>query len=111
MTAHRNGGAAVVETLAAHGVDTIFGIPGTHNLEIYRHLPSDRHPGGHARATSRAPGMRPRPSPGLPAGPGVVVTTSGPGADQRDDRRINGLRGIAADADAVVRPAHRCRGP
>jgi thiamine pyrophosphate-dependent acetolactate synthase large subunit-like protein len=23
----RNGGAAVVETLAAHGVDTVFGIP------------------------------------------------------------------------------------
>ena len=40
MTEHRNGGAAVVETLAAHGVDTIFGIPGTHNLEIYRHLPT-----------------------------------------------------------------------
>ena len=36
MTVHRNGGAAVVETLAAHGVDTIFGIPGTHNLELYR---------------------------------------------------------------------------
>ena len=29
----------VVETLAAHGVDTVFGIPGTHNLELYRHLP------------------------------------------------------------------------
>jgi acetolactate synthase-1/2/3 large subunit len=40
MTAHRNGGAAVVETLAAHGVDTIFGIPGTHNLELYRHFPA-----------------------------------------------------------------------
>ena len=34
----RNGGAAVVETLAAHGVDTVFGVPGTHNLELYRHL-------------------------------------------------------------------------
>jgi thiamine pyrophosphate-dependent acetolactate synthase large subunit-like protein len=32
MTAHRNGGAAVVETLAVCGVDTIFGIPGRHNL-------------------------------------------------------------------------------
>jgi len=38
MTEHRNGGAAVAQTLAADGVDTIFGIPGTHNLEIYRHL-------------------------------------------------------------------------
>ena len=34
MSAYRNGGAAVVATLAAHGVDTVFGIPGTHNLEI-----------------------------------------------------------------------------
>ena len=40
MTGHRNGGAAVVKTLAAHGVDTIFGIPGTHNLELYRHFPA-----------------------------------------------------------------------
>jgi thiamine pyrophosphate-dependent acetolactate synthase large subunit-like protein len=38
MTEYHNGGAAVVETLAAHGVDTIFGIPGTHNLELYRHF-------------------------------------------------------------------------
>ena len=38
MIEHRNGGAAVAQTLAAHGVDTIFGIPGTHNLEIYRHV-------------------------------------------------------------------------
>ena len=38
MSTHRNGGAAVVETLAAHGVDTVFGIPGTHNLDLYRHF-------------------------------------------------------------------------
>jgi thiamine pyrophosphate-dependent acetolactate synthase large subunit-like protein len=30
----------VVETLAAHGVDTVFGIPSTDNLEICRHLPT-----------------------------------------------------------------------
>ena len=34
----RNGGSAVVETLEAHGVRAVFGIPGTHNLEIYRGL-------------------------------------------------------------------------
>ncbi len=78
MTEHRNGGAAVVETLAAHGVDTIFGIPGTHNLEIYRHLPrtgiravTPRHEQGAgyaAEAFARVSGR-----------PGVVVTTSGPG--------------------------------
>ena len=29
------GGEAVVRSLEAHGVDTVFGIPGTHNLGIY----------------------------------------------------------------------------
>jgi thiamine pyrophosphate-dependent acetolactate synthase large subunit-like protein len=77
MSEHRNGGAAVVETLAAHGVDTIFGIPGTHNLEFYRHFPSTgiraittRHEQGAgyaAEAYARVTGR-----------PGVVVTTSGP---------------------------------
>jgi thiamine pyrophosphate-dependent acetolactate synthase large subunit-like protein len=78
MTGHRNGGAAVVETLAAHGVDTIFGIPGTHNLELYRHFPATgirtvtpRHEQGAgyaAEAYARVTGR-----------PGVVVATSGPG--------------------------------
>jgi thiamine pyrophosphate-dependent acetolactate synthase large subunit-like protein len=78
MTEHRNGGAAFVETLAAHGVDTVFGIPGTHNLELYRHLPrtairaiTPRHEQGAgyaAEAYARVTGR-----------PGVVVTTSGPG--------------------------------
>ncbi|MBP1821368.1 5-guanidino-2-oxopentanoate decarboxylase [Mycobacterium sp. OAE908] len=78
MTAHRNGGAAVVETLAAHGVDTIFGIPGTHNLELYRHFPATgiraitpRHEQGAgyaAEAYARVTGT-----------PSVVVATSGPG--------------------------------
>ncbi len=29
------GGEAVVRSLAAHGVRTVFGIPGTHNLAVY----------------------------------------------------------------------------
>lgn len=29
------GGAAIVELLKGHGVDTVFGIPGVHNLDIY----------------------------------------------------------------------------
>ncbi|MDK3255574.1 5-guanidino-2-oxopentanoate decarboxylase [Blastococcus capsensis] len=71
------GGQALVTALAAHGVDTVFGIPGTHNLEIYRHLArqgvrhiSPRHEqgagyaaDGYARTTGR---------------PGVAVVTSGP---------------------------------
>jgi acetolactate synthase-1/2/3 large subunit len=63
MTEHRNGGAAVVETLAAHGVDTIFGIPGTHNLELYRHFPTTG-----IRAMSRVPDTPPRRMPESPDG-------------------------------------------
>jgi thiamine pyrophosphate-dependent acetolactate synthase large subunit-like protein len=72
------GGEALVAALVGHGVDTVFGIPGTHNLEIYRHLAVRRvrHVGtrheqgagyaadGYARTTGR---------------PGVAVVTSGPG--------------------------------
>ncbi len=36
-------GCYVVELLAANGIDTVFGIPGVHNLELYRGL--DRHRG------------------------------------------------------------------
>lgn len=78
LALHRNGGAAVAETLAAHGTDTIFGIPGTHNLEIYRHLVrlgikpiTHRHEQGAGYAAdgySQVAGK-----------PGVVITTSGPG--------------------------------
>jgi acetolactate synthase-1/2/3 large subunit len=72
------GGAAVVRALEAHGVRHVFGIPGTHNLELYRALAAGpirhvvtRHEqgagyaaDGYARTTGR---------------PGVVITTSGPG--------------------------------
>jgi len=71
------GGEAVVRSLAAHGVTTVFGIPGTHNLPIYAALDDHgidhvlpRHEQGagyaadaYARVTGR---------------PGVVVTTTGP---------------------------------
>jgi thiamine pyrophosphate-dependent acetolactate synthase large subunit-like protein len=75
----KSGGRALAEALAAHGVDLLWGIPGTHNLEIYAHLPDagirhvlPRHEqgagfaaDGYARATGR---------------PGVCITTSGPAA-------------------------------
>jgi thiamine pyrophosphate-dependent acetolactate synthase large subunit-like protein len=74
-----SGGRALAQALAAHEVDTVWGIPGTHNLEIYANLPgagirhlSPRHEqgagfaaDGYARATGR---------------PGVCITTSGPAA-------------------------------
>ncbi|MFD6555938.1 thiamine pyrophosphate-binding protein [Streptomyces sp. NPDC058398] len=71
------GGEALVRALSAHAVTRAFGIPGTHNLEIYRHLSAygirhvlTRHEqgagyaaDGYARSTGR---------------PGVVITTTGP---------------------------------
>ena len=35
-------GRYVIETLAANGIDTAFGIPGVHNIELYRGLDSRR---------------------------------------------------------------------
>ncbi|GAA3808682.1 5-guanidino-2-oxopentanoate decarboxylase [Sphaerisporangium flaviroseum] len=74
----RTAGEVVAAGLAAHGVELVFGIPGTHNLGIYAALPAagighvvPRHEQGagyaadaYARVTGR---------------PGVVLTTTGPG--------------------------------
>lgn len=71
------GGAALVAALASHDIDTVFGIPGTHNLAAYAAMPEHgirhvltRHEqgagyaaDGYARSTGR---------------PGVVLTTTGP---------------------------------
>lgn len=74
----RTTGWVVMEVLRGYGIDTVFGIPGTHNLEFYRPLPAlgirpvtTRHEQGAgygADGWSLQTGM-----------PGVVVTTSGPG--------------------------------
>jgi 5-guanidino-2-oxopentanoate decarboxylase len=42
MSAPRTVGRYVIETLAANGIDTAFGIPGVHNIELYRGLDSGR---------------------------------------------------------------------
>lgn len=73
----RTGGQALVAALAEHGVDVVFGIPGTHNLPIYAALAesaithiSPRHEqgGGYAAdAYARVSGK-----------PGICITTTGP---------------------------------
>ncbi|MFD5326033.1 thiamine pyrophosphate-binding protein [Streptomyces sp. NPDC127092] len=71
------GGEAVVRALAAHGVTDAFGIPGTHNLEIYRHL----RPYGIRHVTSRheqGAGYAADAYARLSGRPGVAVTTTGP---------------------------------
>ena len=77
-TDKRTTGWVVIETLRNYGIDTVFGIPGTHNLEFYRPLSAlgirpvtSRHEQGAGYA---ADGWS------LQTGkPGVVITTSGPG--------------------------------
>ncbi|GAA1422838.1 thiamine pyrophosphate-binding protein [Agrococcus citreus] len=84
MTEHRrNAGWAVLQTIAGYGVDTVFGIPGTHNLELYRHPPAlgiravtTRHEQGAGYA---ADAWAQRRSAAGEVTPGVVITTSGPG--------------------------------
>ncbi|MDQ7878112.1 thiamine pyrophosphate-binding protein [Microbacterium sp. QXD-8] len=71
-------GRAVLETVRAYGVTAVFGIPGTHNLELYRPLAdlglravTNRHEQGSgygADGWAQQTGL-----------PGVVITTSGPG--------------------------------
>jgi acetolactate synthase-1/2/3 large subunit len=72
-------GEVLVQLLQAHGIDTAFGIPGTHTIELYRGLPqtairhiTPRHEqgagfmaDGYARVSGR---------------PAVCFTVSGPGA-------------------------------
>ncbi|QCB51930.1 5-guanidino-2-oxopentanoate decarboxylase [Rhodococcus sp. PAMC28707] len=77
MATDMNGGQALVAALEAHGVRTVFGIPGTHNLPIYGALAESqithvltRHEQGAGYAAdgyARTSGK-----------PGVAITTSGP---------------------------------
>ncbi|MFF4983928.1 5-guanidino-2-oxopentanoate decarboxylase [Streptomyces sp. NPDC001046] len=77
MTEKLTGGEALVATLRAHGTDTVFGIPGTHNLPVYAALSrygvrnvTPRHEQGAGFAAdgwARASGR-----------PGVCLTTTGP---------------------------------
>ncbi|GAB1821812.1 thiamine pyrophosphate-binding protein [Herbidospora sp. RD11066] len=72
------GAEAVAATLASYGVDTVFGIPGTHNLPLYdalfargMRLVTPRHEQGAGYAADGYARISGRP--------GVVLTTTGPG--------------------------------
>jgi acetolactate synthase-1/2/3 large subunit len=90
----RSTGEALLARLAAHGVTHVFGIPGTHNLPLYRALhdvplrhvaPRHEQGGGYAAdGFARASGR-----------PALCLTTSGPGI-------LNAATAIAvAHADSV----------
>ncbi len=89
MSEQRTVGTAILEMLAAHGVDTVFGLPGVHNLAFWSSETPVRIVGvrheqacvyaadGYARATGRL---------------GVALTTTGPGA----------INALAAFGEAAV---------
>lgn len=131
-------GTVLVEALEAHGVRVVFGIPGTHNLELYRGLtrsgithvaPRHEQGGGYAADGYARAGGR----------PGVVVTTSGPGLtnvltaaatayadsvpmlvlspgvprgrERADDGWLHEMKDQHAAADAVFDRSIRCGSP
>ncbi|MFF1421438.1 5-guanidino-2-oxopentanoate decarboxylase [Streptomyces sp. NPDC058280] len=71
------GGEALVRALAVHGTRTAFGIPGTHNLEIYRHL--DRYRIAHVTPRhEQGAGYAADAYARVSGDPGVAITTTGP---------------------------------
>lgn len=72
------GGEAIIRALQSHGVNLVFGIPGTHNLPMYRHLAGSgirhvtpRHEQGAGYAADGYARVSGRP--------GVCFVTTGPG--------------------------------
>ena len=125
-------GEAIVELLEAYGVDTVFGIPGVHNVEMYRALPRSkirhvltRHEqgagfmaDGYARATGKPGICFTITGPGLtniltPLGqawsdsvPMLVISTALDVADQAFGRgRLHEMRDQRGAAHCVVEPA------
>src|SRR3954452_11555727 len=74
-----NGGALVVRALEQAGVEVVFGLPGVHNLAIWRALADSpiRLVGGrHEQTAAYAADAYARAT----GGPGVALVTTGPGA-------------------------------
>ena len=125
-------GEAIVELLEGYGVDTVFGIPGVHNVEMYRALPRSRirhvltrheqgagfMADGYARATGKPGVCFTITGPGLtniltPLGqawsdsvPMLVISTALDIADQAFGRgRLHEMRDQRGAAHCVVEPA------
>ncbi len=71
-------GEALVGLLEAYGVDTIFGIPGVHNVEMYRALPASRITHVLSRHEQGA-GFMADGYARVSGKPGVCFTITGPG--------------------------------
>lgn len=128
------GGDLLVGSLATHGVDVVFGIPGNHNLGIYQHLEAHnirhvlaRHEQGCGYAADGYARVTGRPGVALvTAGPAVLNTLASlgqaysdsvpvlllaPGMPLRHPDRGNGhlheTKSQLAAAGAVVAASHR----
>jgi acetolactate synthase I/II/III large subunit len=128
------GGEALVRSLASHGTDVVFGIPGNHNLGIYQHLAASnirhvlaRHEQGCGYAADGYARVSGQPGVALvTAGPAVLNTLASlgqaysdsipvllvsPGMPLRHPDRGNGhlheTKNQQAAVDAVVAVSHR----
>jgi acetolactate synthase-1/2/3 large subunit len=71
------GGELALRSLAAHGVEVVFGIPGTHSLPLYAQL--ERHGIRHVLPRhEQGAGYAADGYARVSGRPGVVVTTAGP---------------------------------
>jgi thiamine pyrophosphate-dependent acetolactate synthase large subunit-like protein len=107
MTEHESCGRAVISLLEAYGVDTVFGMPGVHTLELYKGLAASRirhilvrheqgagfMADGYARATGR-PGVCV-----LITGPGVTNAATAMGQAYSDSVPMLVLSSVNASAD------------
>ena len=94
------GARLLVERLKAHGVDTIFGIPGIHNLAIYDALFDER--GDSRRDDARRAGGGPhgRRLRTRHGAPGRVSDRAWARRDERADRDRRSVRRLVAGASA-----------
>ena len=130
----KTGGRVLVESLLAHGVEVVFGIPGNHNLAIYEHLNAAgikhvlaRHEQGCVFAADGYARVTGKPGVALvTGGPAVLnclaalsqsyadsipVLLVSPGMPLRHPQRGNGLLHETKDqhaaVDAIVAISHR----
>ena len=99
-------GEVLVQMLEAYGVDTVFGIPGVHTVELYRGLPATRirhvTPRHEQGAGFMADGYA-----RVSGKPGRLLHHHRPGHDQHPDRDGPGLRRFGPDAGDLERQPHR----
>ena len=107
-------GEMIISRLRSHGVDTVFGIPGAHTIELYKHMPdygirhvAARHEqgagymaDGYARASGR-PGVCT-----LVAGPGLTNAASALGTAYADSSPVLVLSSVNAIPDLDMGRGH-----